>query len=209
MTEVQFFEKVHQKYKDSNHLLEGDGGYKIKRGMAHVTSGYLEDLFALYIAQKVNRKDVEYFVDKVISVRFSENEKAKSFKPDLAIVDNGVMTHYFDLKSNLGWNRNAENYMLDKNRFIEKLKGQNAWIRDKHDKSVLDIKISDALQYNMVVVFGGNINPTQMDNNFKASNKLENVQLHVLHRKRKDEANEAIDIEAFEAIEQSLEVLTA
>lgn len=209
MTEVQFFEKVHQKYKDSNHLLEGDGGYKIKRGMAHVMSGYLEDLFALYIAQKVNRKDVEYFVDKVISIRFSENEKAKSFKPDLAIVDNGVMTHYFDLKSNLGWNRNAENYMLDKNRFIEKLKGQNAWIQDKHDKSVLDIKISDALQYNMVVVFGGNINPTQMDNNFKASNELENVQLHVLHRKRKDEAHEAIDIEAFDAIEQSLEILTA
>ncbi|WP_459211408.1 hypothetical protein [Aquimarina rhabdastrellae] len=66
MTEVQFFEKVHQKYKDSNHLLEGDGGFNIKRGMAHVMSGYLEDLFALYIAQKVNRKDVEYFVDKVI-----------------------------------------------------------------------------------------------------------------------------------------------
>ena len=208
MTEVQFFEKVHQKYKDSNHLLEGDGGYKIKRGMAHVMSGYLEDLFALYIAQKVNRKDVEYFVDKVISIRFSEHEKAKSFKPDLAIVDNGVMTHYFDLKSNLVWNRNAENYMLDKNRFIEKLKGQNAWIRDKQDKSVLDIKISDALQYNMVVVFGGNINPTQMDNNFKASNELENVQLHVLHRKRKDEAHDSIDIKAFEAIQQSLEILT-
>jgi hypothetical protein len=36
MTEVQFFEKVHQKYKDSNHLLEGDGGYRIKRGMAQL-----------------------------------------------------------------------------------------------------------------------------------------------------------------------------
>ena len=104
MTEMEFFEKVYQKYQESNHLLEGDGGFNIKRGMAHVISGYLEDLFALYIAQKVNRKDVEYFVDKVISIRFFEKEKAKSFKPDLAIIDNGVMTHYFDLKSNLGWN---------------------------------------------------------------------------------------------------------
>jgi hypothetical protein len=209
MTEVQFFEKVHQKYKDSNHLLEGDGGYRIKRGMAHVMSGYLEDLFALYVAQNVNRKDLEYFVDKVISIRFSEKDKAKSFKPDLAIIDNGVMTHYFDLKSNLGWNRNAENYMLDKDRFIEKLKGQSAWIRDKYDKSVSSIKISDTLKYNMVVVFGGNISSKQMDNNYKASNGLENVQLHVLHRKRKDEAHEAIDLKAFEAIQQSLEILIA
>lgn len=207
MTEIQFFEKVHQHNKDSNLLYEGDGGFNIKRGMAHVMSGYLEDLFALYIAQKVNRIDVEYFVDKVISIRFSDGEKAISFKPDLAIIDDGVMTHYFDLKSNLGWNRNAENYMLDKNRFIEKLKGQNAWIRDKHDKSVSNIKISNTLQYNMVVVFGGNINSTQMDNNLKVSNGLENVQLHVLHRKRKDETHEAIDIEAFEAIHKSLEIL--
>jgi hypothetical protein len=209
MTEIQFFEKVHQKYKDSNHLLEGDGGYKIKRGMAHVMSGYLEDLFALYVAQNVNRKDVEYFVDKVISIRFSDKGKAKSFKPDLAIIDKGVMTHYFDLKSNMGWNRNAENYMLDKDRFIEKLKGQNAWIRDKQDKSVKNIKISNTLKYNMVVVFGGNISSAQMDKNYEASNELENVQLHVLHRKRKDETHEAIDLKAFEAIQKSLEILTA
>jgi hypothetical protein len=207
MTEVQFFEKVHQKYKDSNHLLEGDGGYRIKRGMAHVMSGYLEDLFALYVAQKVKRKDVEYFVDKVISIRFSDNAKAKSFKPDLAIIDNGVMTHYFDLKSNLGWNRNSKAYMIDKEAFIEKLKGQKAWIRDKNDRSISSIKISDKLKYNMVVVFGGNISSEQMVKNFEASNELGNVQLQVLHRKRKEEAHEAIDFEAFEAIHKSLEIL--
>ena len=55
MTEVAFFEKIHQKYKESNLLMEGNGGFNIKRGMAHVMSGYLEDLFALFIARKMDR----------------------------------------------------------------------------------------------------------------------------------------------------------
>ena len=122
MTEIEFFEKIHIKYKESNLLIEGDGGFNIKRGMAHVMSGYLEDLFALFIAKKINNPELEFYVDKVTSIRFKINEKAKSFKPDLMIIENGVMTHYFDLKSNLGWNRNAENYLINKNDFISNLK---------------------------------------------------------------------------------------
>ncbi|CAM4236158.1 Restriction endonuclease [Zobellia roscoffensis] len=204
MTEIQFFQKIHKKYKESNLLIEGDGGFKIKRGMAHVMSGYLEDLFALFIAKKINNPELEFFVDKVTSIRFEINEKAKSFKPDLMIIENNVMTHYFDLKTNLGWNRNAENYLINKNELIKKLKGRNAWIRDKQDKTIKDIKIAEDLKYHMVIVFGGNINPAMMSNNFKVSRELENVQLDVLHNQRKDESIGSINLEAFNNIYNSI-----
>ena len=207
MTEIEFFKKIHHKYQESNNLIEGNGGYHIKRGMAHVMSGYLEDLFALFIATKINRLDIEYYVDKVISIRFGKNEKAKSFKPDLMIVDNGILTHYFDLKSNLGWNRNAEEYLRNKNEFIENLRGEKAWIRDKVDKTVKNIIISEKLIYNMVVVFGGNISSKLMDYKFKVSDSLQNVQLNVLHNQRKDERAESINHEGFDNIYNSLSEL--
>lgn len=206
MTEIEFFEKVHQKYKESNLLMEGDNGFQIKRGMAHTVSGYLEDLFALFIATKINRKDILFYVDKVTSIRFNEGEKAKSFKPDLMIINENQLTHYFDLKSNLGWNRDAEAYLLKKDAMIRKLKGKRAWIRDKNDKSVQRIQISNDLKYHMVVVFGGNINPKTMKNNFRIAEELENVSIDVLHQRRKDEAHSAINFEAFENIYKSLSI---
>jgi hypothetical protein len=204
MTEIEFFEKIHHKYKESNFLIEGDGGFNIKRGMAHVMSGYLEDLFALFIAKKIDKPEIEFYVDKVTSIRFEIDEKAKSFKPDLMIIENDVMTHYFDLKTNLGWNRNAENYLINKNSFIANLKGRNAWIRDKVDKTVKDIKISQDLKYHMVVVFGGNINEEMMKNNFKISEELPNVHFDVLHNKRKDESISSINLDAFNNIYNSV-----
>lgn len=206
MTEIEFFEKIHQKYKESNLLMEGDNGFQIKRGMAHTVSSYLEDLFAVFIATKINRRDIAYYVDKIISIRFNEGEKAKSFKPDLMIINNGQLTHYFDLKSNLGWNRDAQEYLTNKDAFIKKIKGRPAWIRDKYDKSVQHLEISEDLKYHMVVVFGGNINQKTMDTNIHLAQNLKHVSIDVLHQKRKEESHSAINNEAFENIYKSLAI---
>jgi hypothetical protein len=115
MTKEEFIHKIQQYRIDAEKLIEGDGGYNIKRGMAHVISGYVEDLFALYVATKIAKKEIEFFVDKVTSIRFNESDKAKSFKPDLSIVNNNVLTHYFDLKTNMGWNRDFVSYLEEKN----------------------------------------------------------------------------------------------
>ena len=34
----------------------------------------------------------------------------------------------FDLKTNLGWNRDLAKYLKTKNEFINKIKGKKAWI---------------------------------------------------------------------------------
>ena len=182
MTQEEFVEKIHFFTRNAKKLIEGDGGYNIKRGMAHVTSGYVEDLFALYIAKKLNRSDLLYLVDKVTSIRFSKNGKATTFKPDLSIINHdNVLTHYFDLKTNLGWNRDLATYLKIKNDFINKIKGRKAWIHFDKD-NVQEITISEKLKYKMVVVYGWNINKNQMEENIRLACEYENLEIYVLNK---------------------------
>jgi hypothetical protein len=202
MTSQEFIDKVVLQRKKSNYLLEGDGGFNIKRGMAHTMSGYVEDLFALYIAKKINCEKNKYLVDKVISIRFKEGEKAKSFKPDLAIINDNTFSHYFDLKTNMGWNRHFDNYLKEKNTFIEKLKNRDAWIRHSK-KDVQDIKIAENLKYQMVVVFGWNINQELMKKNLEIAKTYENVKVHILYTKKED-GEYGINEDAFNEIEKTI-----
>tara|TARA_B110000114_G_C15036777_1_gene375281 strand:+ start:344 stop:961 length:618 start_codon:yes stop_codon:yes gene_type:complete len=203
MTGKKFIDKVINHKDKANELIEGDGGFNIKRGMAHTISGYVEDLFALFIATNVNCKENEYLVDKVISIRFNENEKAKSFKPDLAIVNNNLLTHYFDLKTNMGWNRHFDIYLKEKNAFIEKLKNRNAWIRH-NKKEVQEINISEDLTYQMVVVFGWNINKDLLQNNLEIAKNYPNVKVNILYA-HDDESNEySVNEKAFNSILKSV-----
>ena len=198
-----FIEKVLGHMDKANNLIEGDGGFNIKRGMAHTISGYVEDLFALYMATNINSKQNEYLVDKVISIRFNEEEKAKSFKPDLAIINNNILTHYFDLKTNMGWNRHFDAYLKDKNAFIGKLKRRKAWIR--HSKEdVQEISVAEDLIYQMVVVFGWNINQDLLKRNLEIAKTYPNVKVNVLYA-RDDEANEyRVNNSAFNSILNSV-----
>jgi hypothetical protein len=202
MDKVEFIEKIQTHRKRCEGLMEGDGGYKIRRGMAHVISGYVEDLFALFIAKNLNQNDFEYYVDKVTSIRFNQNEKAKSFKPDLSIVNNTIMSHYFDLKTNMGWNRHFEKYLKEKNDFIERLKGEKAWIHwDDKDQQ---ITISPNLKYQMVVVFGWNINQKLLKENLIKAKSFSNVEVHVLYTNKFDNTGYEINEQAFEDIIKSV-----
>ena len=88
MTEHDFLEKVNSFQSECKLLAEGDGGFNIKRGQAKVSSGYIEDLFALYVATRINDHELDFFVDKTTSLRYSQKGRATSFKPDLSIVNN-------------------------------------------------------------------------------------------------------------------------
>ncbi len=187
MTKEEFFRKLETHRSTADRLIEGDGGYKIQRGMAHGISGYVEDLFALFIAKNIKSIDLDYYVDKVTSIRFNQNEKAKSFKPDLSIIDDNVLTHYFDLKTNMGWNRNFAEYLRDKNNFIEKIKGKKAWIKWPNWQQ--DIIVSADLKYQMVIVYGWNINQDLLKENIKKAGDYPNIEVHVLYEKKDDGYN--------------------
>jgi hypothetical protein len=186
MTDQEFLDKIGVHANSCRDLSEGNGGYNIKRGMARVMSGYVEDLFALYLAKRINRFDLSFLVDKVTSIRFSKNGKATTFKPDVSIInDQHVVTHYYDLKTNLGWNRDLKDYLKYKNAFIDKIKGRPAWIHYSKD-NVQDITISPNLKYKMVVLYGGNINKNQLIENVRLAQEYENIELYILNTCQED-----------------------
>lgn len=128
MSNKEFIDKIIEEYVASRNLTFGNGGYDIERGMSHSTSGKAEDLFALYLARRLNDPKLKFLVDKPISFKPSSKQRTKTFKPDVAIIKNGVLTNYFDLKMDLGWNRDISQYLKDKNDFVQELKRQqNAW----------------------------------------------------------------------------------
>lgn len=202
MTKEVFIAKIQKHRKEAESLIEGNGGFKIKRGMAHVISGYVEDLFALFIAEAIGSKTIEYFVDKVTSIKFKPKERAKTFKPDLSIVNENVLTHYFDLKTNMGWNRHFEDYLKTKNDFIESLKGKKAWIHWQDGNQ--EINISKELKYQMVVVFGWNINQELLKTNLLKAQGFPNVEVHVLYVNKEDGDGYAINENAFDNIINSV-----
>ncbi len=192
MTEIEFFEKINKHKQWCKNLAEGKGTFNIRRGQAKVSSGYIEDLFALYLAEKIQDHSLEFLVDKVTSLRIFEGEKAIMFKPDVSIINSeNILTDYFDVKTNLGWNRNIENYIREKNKFIDSIKDRKGWIRFSKDE-VKRIIFSPDLKYKMVVVDGGNINPEQLNENIKIANELENIELYILN-----DCNKVINIEDF------------
>lgn len=199
MTNKNFIDKIRAAYEKAHNLYEGDAGFNIKRGMAHSISGYVEDLFAVYMAKIFNKKHFQYLVDKVISIRLNQDEKAKSFKPDLMVIDEKVITHYFDLKTNLGWNRELEKYLNAKDKFIESIKGKKAWITYSN-KPTEHITISKDIKYRMVVVFGWNINHDLLKANIKLAKSLKHVEIYVLYSKENKEDEFAINEQEFDRL---------
>ena len=197
MTNQEFVDKINKKYQIANDLMEGNGGYNIIRGTAHPVSGYMEDVFALYMAKRIDKISTQYLVDKLISIRFSKKGKATTFKPDLAILENNELKEYFDLKTNLGWNRDLEKYLTKKNELIRKIKGRNGWIHFSED-NVQEIKYSKDLKYKMVVFNGWNINPDQLIKNIEFASELENVEIFILNTWDNETGKLTLDSNAFE-----------
>lgn len=193
MTELEFFEKINNHREWCKNLAEGNGGFNIQRGQAKVMSGYVEDLFALYIAKKINRQDLQFLVDKTTSLRFSKNGRATTFKPDVSIItSDNILTEYYDLKTNLGWNRDIEKYIKKKSEFISKIRGRKGWIHFSKD-NIQEITFSEKLKYKMVVIHGWNINEKQLNRNIEAVKEFDNVELYILY----DHYNKRNNIEDF------------
>ncbi len=188
-----FFGKIQEHKKWCKDLAAGNGGFNIQRGQAKVMSGYVEDLFALYLAERINRKDLQFLVDKSTSLKMPYKHKATTFKPDVSIITSDhVLTEYYDLKTNLGWNRDIEKYIKKKNDFITEIRGCKGWIHFGKDNNQ-EITISESLKYKMVVVHGGNINQEQLNKNIELVKSLENVELFILY----DHYNQRFNIEDF------------
>lgn len=203
MTNQEFYRQIKEIIKKCKTLYAEDGGYNITRGQAKVSSGDIEDLFALFIAKKIDDTNLVYWVDKTISSRFEKGKRAKSFRPDLAIINSdNVLTDYFDLKTNLGWMRDIEKFVKKKDSFISQLKTKKGWI-SSNSSATQKIKFSENLKYKIVVIYDGNISKKQMAKNIKIVDDLENVELYLLHNHQRNEIND----DEFKKLYENLNVM--
>ena len=104
MNNQEFVSEICKYYKESRELKIPDNPYEIWRGVNHSISSKSEDLFALFIAIRLNDSTLEFIVDKTMTCKIP-GEKSIQFRPDLAIVKNGVLTHSIDLKMDMGYKR--------------------------------------------------------------------------------------------------------
>ena len=104
MTNQDFISNICGFYKESRKLMVDAGDYNIWRGVSHSISSQSEDLFALFIAKKLNDSSLEFIVDKTMTYKMP-GKKSIQFRPDLAIINKGVLTHSIDLKMDMGYKR--------------------------------------------------------------------------------------------------------
>ena len=104
MTDHEFIDIICDFYLESRELAVDPNEHHIWRGVSHSISSKAEDLFALFVAERLMDDSLEYIVDKTFSFR-SDEGKSIQFRPDLAIVHDSTITHIFDLKMDMGYKR--------------------------------------------------------------------------------------------------------
>lgn len=171
MTNKEFIDTICDFYLESRELAIDPKGYDIWRGVSHSVSSRAEDLFALFVAERLKDNALEFIVDKTFSFK-SEEGKSIKFRPDLAIVRNNTITHIFDLKMDMGYKRRY--FETDRFKESEKMfevlrsgKIDTVSYREKR-KTNHKLSISDKIINQIVVI--------SEKNGGKASNRIEMIE---------------------------------
>jgi hypothetical protein len=214
MKPEQFKEHFIQAKANAHTLKYGDGGYQIARGMAHSVAGWVEDAFALYVAEELSDRSNQYYVDKVVSYKFEGMDKSKSFKPDVLCLKQGennqlVATHMFDLKTDLGFNRMGfDDFIRNKQEFIQKIRGNPVWtsVQGQNGYEKIDFHISSAIQYTIVVVIDWNMDKGDLQGLVDLANQTDEVNMYILlqYVKTGQENDIKVNKDAFELLNQLL-----
>lgn len=179
MTPEIFFENLVKLYADSRSSKFPDDN--IHRGRSVSISGYLEDLFAKYIATNNPKKECNYFIDQPMTIPSLSTLKC----PDIVIQNkaNNVITDLVDMKTDLGWNRNGMPEFCAKwNELIQSLKGVGATFKEGKTKQKIEGTFSNKLHLHIVVASRVNCGP-RIREHYKEINKLNNVSMYILSDK--------------------------
>ena len=154
MNNQEFISHICNYYKESRELKIPDNPYEIWRGVNHSISSKSEDLFALFIAKRLNDSTLEFIVDKTITCKIP-GKKSIQFRPDLAIVKDGILTHSIDLKMDMGYKRRyfetkafgkqKEKFNLFRNQSFES-------VSYKRNDNKFELNVSSEIKNQIVVI---------------------------------------------------------
>lgn len=140
---------------------------KIFRGRSHSISSDSEDLFALFLSDKIDCNAI--YVDQPISV------KGFSYQiyPDITLVCKGQITAFCDLKMDLGWKRDKlADFCTEQFQLMKKVRGKECKIRNGITKQDSQLKISKNASMNIVIITDQNIQPLRLKAHLEKAGKL-------------------------------------
>lgn len=178
MTNEEFINIVIEYYEKARSLTYKNFNNQLIRGRSHSVSGKSEDLFAYWLADKLNDQNLKYYIDKSLSFYSEVISKTKAIQPDAFIIKDNIVTHYFDIKMDLGWKRDLIEYLNIKNFLIEEIKQKECWYSEGKKRNYLHF--SQDIKYQIVVLSGENISLQKLEANINHASKLEHIELYVL-----------------------------
>jgi hypothetical protein len=180
MNNKEFINEIISFYKNANERAKIKPN--IHRGRIHSIYSLVEDFFGVYIDNLLQENN-EYFQNNfeiLIDYPFvCKAGKTKTFYPDIAVIKNNVIIKLFDIKMDLGWNRNFLPFCEEKSNFMELLlKNKIVEIRKNNQKLIY--QVSPLIKYNIVLISNENISKKDRENNIENISKNENLNIYIL-----------------------------
>lgn len=146
----------------------------IRRGKSHSIASQVEDLFTFFLSLNLT-EDCSFLVDQPL------NYRKKRLYPDISVVKNGVITHVFDIKTDLGWNRDGfTKFCHEKQKIIEQFRSVTFSATDGITKQKFQVKADGVLHYHIIILSGCNIASSKLEKHLKDTERLKNVHVYVL-----------------------------
>jgi len=183
MTNQDFISTICNFYKESRKLMVDAGDYKIWRGVSHSISSQSEDLFALFIAKKLNDSSLEFIVDKTMTYKMP-GKKSIQFRPDLAIINKGVLTHSIDLKMDMGYKRRyfeTPEFEIEEKKFNTFREQTFESVSYRINDHKVELKVSPKIKNQIVVISEKNEGkPSNRTDMIEAINMMDWVSIYYL-----------------------------
>ena len=98
--------------------------------------------------------------------------KTYAIYPDIAVIKDNQVVNLFDIKMDLGWNRDFFPFCKEKQELIDEIKGIDVKAKDGATKAQKSYKVSQTIKYNIVIVSNENISQQKRQDN---ENKIANL----------------------------------
>lgn len=155
--DINLLREIRTEYLKARQSVRPSGN--IIRGTAHTISSYAEDIFAEYISEFIDKDEFEVWIDPQISVDGLRNKSEKRtllFRPDVCIFRRAtsVVEMIFDLKMDLGFNRELIKHVNDRIEEMSKFRGAKGRCKISGKK---EISFNPHLVWNYIVISEKNI----------------------------------------------------
>jgi len=174
VTPHDFISSIIEAYKKSKEIYGGNKDRRLFRGKQPSISAIAEDSFGKFISSNFSSPNLKFIIEPIFSFSREGKKRKQTIIPDLAIIQDEVVTHYFDLKMDLGFSRNLKEDLSKKDSLIKDLRGKEStqtWLGK--------FTFSPKIIYQMVIISRHNANK-YLDEYLEYSKTLNTTEVYIL-----------------------------